>query len=129
MRALNETGVEGSDAARRHRNVARCTDATLQVGTLTKQGTRPVLGQTFPAPFDAHDAVEDEQDLGARLTLLEEDRAGWEALDPALAPALHELRRQGGFERRLDGGHQRLGVLVTPRAVLAERLAVPVLEV
>ena len=60
---------------------------------------------------------------------LEEDRAGREALDPALAAALHQLRRQGRLERRLDGGDQRLGVLVAPRAVLAERLAVPVLEV
>ena len=64
-----------------------------------------------------------------RLAFVEQDRAGREALDPALATTLHQLRRQGRLERRLHGGHQRLGVLVAPRAVLAERLAVPVLEV
>ena len=94
-----------------------------------EQRPRPVLGEPFPAPLDPDDAVEDQQDLGARLALAEEDRAGREALDASLATALHELRRQRRLERRLDGGHQRLGVLVTPRAVLAERLAVPVLEV
>ena len=89
----------------------------------------PVLGQTLAAALDAHDPVEDEEDLGAGLSLLEEDGPGGIALDTTLAAALHQLRRQRGLERRLHRGHQRLGVLVAPRAVLAERLAVPVLEV
>ena len=46
-----------------------------------------------------------------------------------LPPPCISCAESDGLERGLDGGNQRLGVLVAPRAVFAERLAVPVLEV
>ena len=37
--ALNEVGVEESDPARRHRDVARGADAPFEVGPLTEEGS------------------------------------------------------------------------------------------
>ena len=42
---------------------------------------------------------------------------------------MHQLHGKLAFECRLDGHDQRGGVLVAPRRVLAERLAVPLAEV
>ena len=110
MRALDEIRVEQGDPARRHGDVARRADAAFEVRALAEQRPRPVLGQPFPAPLDADDAVEDQEDLASRLSLGEEDGAGGKALNAALGATLHQLRGEGCLERRLDGGHQ------TPRS-------------
>ena len=102
--------------------------ASLQMRPLAEERAGTVLGQPLPAPLDSDDAVENEEDLVPAVSLVEQDRAGREALDPALAATLHQLRRQGCLERRLNGGYQRIGVLVAPRTVFAERLAVPSLK-
>ena len=49
--------------------------------------------------------------------------------DLGLVAAAHDRGRQLALERGLDRGDERLRVLVAPRRVLAERVAVPVLEV
>ena len=67
VRALDQVGVEEGDTAGRHRDVARRADAPLQVRPLAEQRARSVLGQPLPAPLDPDDAVEDEENLGARL--------------------------------------------------------------
>jgi hypothetical protein len=41
----------------------------------------------------------------------------------------HDVDRELAFERGLDRGDERLRVAVAPRRVLAERVAVPLLEI
>ena len=74
VRAIDEVGLEEGHPARGHGDVARRADAAFEVRALTEQGARTVLGEAFTAALDPDDPVEDEEDLGARLPLLEEDR-------------------------------------------------------
>src|SRR5580693_1223873 len=96
MGALDEVSLEQGDPARRHRDVARRADATLEVRALTQQRAGAVLGESFAVVLDTDDTVEDQQHLRARLALLEQDRPLREPLDAPLAAALHHLRRERG---------------------------------
>ena len=57
-----------------------------------EQRARAVL-KPFPVSFDPGDTVQDQIDVGPRLTLLDEGGARWDLLDSRLSPAVHHLRR------------------------------------
>ena len=102
---------------------------SFEVGPLPEEGARPVLGQALTVVLDPDHPVEDEEDLGARFSLLGEDAAGRELVRSVTLLPAHDPGRERAFQRRLHRRHQRLGVLVAPGGVAPERLAVPVLEV
>ena len=102
----------------------RCGPA-FEVGSLAEHRPRAVLGEPFAVPLHPDHAVQDEVDRGSRFPWRTSDvtRAG--PADDRLGRAVHELHRQRPFQGGLDRGDQRRGVLVAPRAVLAERRAGP----
>ena len=73
-------------------------------------------------------AVEQQVDRVGLLALLGERLARLELADLRLALA-HDHPGELPLQGRLDRGDQGRRVLVAPRAVVAERVAVPVLEV
>src|SRR6185437_3625251 len=94
MRALDQFRLEQGNPARRHRDVARGANPAFEVRPLSQQRARSVLSETLAAALDPDDPVEDQHDLRAGLTFLEENRARRESFDPSLAAPLHQLRGQ-----------------------------------
>ena len=124
-------GVELAGVHRRHpagsdRDERGCPDAVFEPGTLAQHGTRAILRQPGAVALDPDHSVQHQVDLAARLALADELRAGVELADPRLGTAVHELHRQGPLQRRLHGGDQGRGVLVTPGGAAAERHPGPV---
>ena len=119
-------GVHRGHPARSDRDEGGRSHAAFEVGTLAQHRTGAVLRQPGAVVLDPHHPVQHQVDLAARLALADELRAGVELADPRLGAAVHELHRQGPLQRRLHGGDQGRGVLVTPGGVTAERHAGPV---
>ena len=101
----------------------------LDAGPLAEHGAGAVLGQPLAGLVHPDHAVEDQEDVGPPLPLAHQGVAGGQLAVPGLGPLPHQLGRQGPLEGALHRGHEGRGVLVAPRGVPAERLAVPVLEV
>ena len=55
-----------------HGDERRCAGPALEMGALAQQRTRPVLGQALAVDLDAEHAVEDQEYLGAPVTLADE---------------------------------------------------------
>ena len=85
----------------------------------------PSLADVLAVDFRDEHAVEDEVELVAGLALLDEDLADVQLAPGEIGVAAHELARELPFERALRRRHERLGLLVAPRRVLAVRLAIP----
>ena len=92
-------------------------------------GTRAVLGQPVPVHLHPDDAVQDEEELVAGLTLFGDHRPGGELADLGLGGAVHQIDRKPALQRRLHLGGERGRVLVAPGAVLAKCPAVPARKV
>ncbi len=116
------------DPAVGHRHHGGGTTGALDARALAQHRTRAVLGQALPALVHPQHAVQDQEDVGPGIALGDQRLAALHLPQLRLAAA-HHLGRQRALEGRLDGGDQGGGVLITPRGVPSERLAVPVAEV
>ena len=104
--------------------------AALEVRPLAEQRPRPVLGQPLPVVLHPEHAVEDQEDVVARVALAHQRRARRGTVrSAAWRPPCMSCADSDALERRLHRGDERVGVLVAPGGVPAERLAVPVAEV
>ncbi len=97
----------------------------FQVGPLAEHRPGTVLGQLLAVPLHPDDPVQHQVDRGSRLALADQRVARPGPADHRLGRAVHELHGQRPFQGGLDRGDQRGGILVAPRAVLAERRAGP----
>src|SRR5947208_3609604 len=95
----------------------------------SEYGARPVLREPLAVPVNPDDPVKNQVDAGARLSLADKHLPRLDLAEAWLGRPLHQLHRQRPFQRRLHGGDQRGRILISPGAVPAERLAVPVTEV
>ncbi len=89
----------------------------------------PDLGHVLAVHRHRQHAVEEEEERVAGVALLDEELAFLDGADLGALAARHDRDRELALERGLDRGDERLGVLIAPRRVLAERVAVPLLEV
>ena len=126
---VERLGRDGGHPAGSYRHERRGAGPALEMGVFTEESTGAVLGQALAVDLDAKHAVEHQVHLGTRLTLADEGGSRLHLLDPRFGGPPHQLGGKGALEGGLDHRHERLGLLVAPRGVLAEGLAVPVLEV
>ena len=96
IRSLESIGLDDRHPARGHGLERRRAGALLEVGPLSEEGARPVLGQALAVVLDPDDPVEDEEDLRARLSLLGQDGAGGEPFDlpPCFSPMTRAERER-----------------------------------
>ena len=127
-RSTSSAGMT-DDPGTRARGERRGSRAAQQQCTLADNRTRPDLADVLAVDLRDEHAVEDEVELIAGLALLDEDLADVQLAPGEIGVAAHELARELPFERALRRRHERLGLLVAPRRVLAVRLAIPGLEV
>ena len=100
----------------------------LEDGPLADERARAEVGDLLAVDVHLDDAVEQQVDGVGLLALGGERGALLQLADLGLALA-HDHPRQLPLHRRLDLGDERRRVLAAPRAVVAEGVAVPVLEV
>src|SRR6266540_128531 len=103
--------------------------STLHNGPLTEDRAGADLGDGLAVDLGGEHSVDDEIELVACLALLDERFVDLESSRLRRRPLAHDRARELTFQRGLDLGHERRRVLVAPRRVLAERLAVPLVEV
>jgi hypothetical protein len=99
----------------------------LQQRHLAQDGPRADLGDLPAVLLDGQDPVEQEIQLVAGLSLLDQGLAGLKA--PERRVGADDDGRQLPLQLALHGGDHRRRLLVAPGVPLAERLAVPGVEV
>ena len=122
--AARDRDAHRGDGAERAR-----APAALQHRALAEDRTGPELGERFAVDLDRQHAVEQQVELRAELALLDEHVTVLDLAHGRLLAAAHDRGGEIPLERGFHRGDERGRVLVAPRRVLAECVAVPVLEV
>src|SRR5207237_9363893 len=118
-------GGGNRDPAGRHRPQGRRAKSALEQRSLTQDGARPDFGDRLAVDLDSKHAVEQEEQLGTGLALLDQRRSSGHFANLRLGASSHDLGGELPLERALNLGYKSRRVFSTPGGALAEDVSRP----
>src|SRR5207253_5324083 len=130
QRVLEHRAAGGKrDPAWRHRPQGRRAKSALEQRSLTQDGARPDFGDRLAVDLDSKHAVEQEEQLGTGLALLDQRRSSGHFANLRLGATSHDLGGELPLERALNLGYKSRRVFSTPGGALAENVPRPSVEI